>query len=651
MQVHWLDPRHLLATHNHELLVPTLMPSDVEILSMIPRIKEGGVFVQFETRRGDAYSSAEEVAQAVIRRLRKKPVRARFTTRPVHCHLVKGDPFLEDLLSRFPAARLRIEVKGNAVATSELTLEHLFGELRAFGRINDLVLGPYLKEQPRQASVQFRKMHGAVGARNCLHRYNIPILPTPPTSPLSAPSLATMFLTYDSVLKTSYIVDFFQKHPRIMVPLLGLLFAAFTFLIFDPLRSFNIVNKITGRFTIHGIGQSGPLAWLRSVLSSVFSHRIFDLFKHEGNGTVVRSSWSAREADEEKVVKWLTSIPDRLLFITGAKGAGKQALVKKVCSERRNVVTLNFAAFIERNDEEFVKGLSAALGFTPGFSLLTWVSSLMDIFTPGAGKASGAGTAQFSSQLQKILECTTDALVAIDSKQSRKVKSNDVGQVVVEEHKDRGEEIRNRLMELTKAGEATTQPNQHKLTSGKQIERNKLDIVGKAEADGQQSKDSNADSKDNGLINTDVISAKVEESKGHDRSEYADSIPLFIVDGFSPDNKDKVRPHTPSLHHHAALPPFPQGTLADKCPIPFFPTPAQQLHGGVRAVRSADDVGAARALPLPHGLHTRGEHQQVHARHQSTRTLHTHTRSTHRRALACDTPLTRPLRSLCRCRR
>ena len=47
----------------------------------------------------------------------------------------------------------------------------------------------------------------------------------------------------------------------------------------------------------------------------------------------------------------------------------------------------------------------------------------MDIFTPGAGKASGAGTAQFSSQLQKILEVTTDALVTIDSKQAKKVRS------------------------------------------------------------------------------------------------------------------------------------------------------------------------------------------------------------------------------------
>ena len=158
MQAHWLDPRHLLASHNHEQLIPHIVPQDVEILSMIPRIKEGGVFVQFEARRGDAYGEAADVAEAVIRRLRAKPVRARFTTRPVHCHLVKGDPFLEDLLSRFPSARLKLEVKGSAQATGDLTLEHLFGELRAFGRINDLVLLPWVKSGA-QRSASRRTQH------------------------------------------------------------------------------------------------------------------------------------------------------------------------------------------------------------------------------------------------------------------------------------------------------------------------------------------------------------------------------------------------------------------------------------------------------------------------------------------------------------
>ena len=555
MQAHWLDPRHLLATHNHETLIPTIMPTDVEIISMIPRIKEGGVFVQFETKKGDEYETAHDVSLAVIRRLRKKPVRARFTTRPVHCHLVDGEPFLEDLMSRFPSARLKIEMKGSDVACKEVTLEHLFGELRSFGRIVDLILGPYVKDQPRQASVQYRKMHGAVGARQCLHRSLIVVQP-PPATVGAAPPAATsimLFFTYDSVLKTSYIIDFANKHPRIVVPLMGLILAAFTILIFDPLRSFNITNKITGRFTIRGLTHSGPLVFLRAQLASLYNNRIFDVFKREGSETVVRSSWSAREADEEKVNRWLHSIPDRLLFITGAKGAGKQALVRKVTADRKNVVTINFGQFIDRNDEEFVKGLSNAIGFAPGFSILSWISNIMDIFTPGAGKASGAGTAQFTSQLQKILEVWTDALVAIDSRATKKIKSTADGQVAVTEQRHRGDEVRDKVVQLVKSGEGTSHPNEKSAETGRVAEKNKPLPIEKGGSDGGERKDQAKDDRqddtvssknaDNGIINTDKIAEKVGEAASHhqplDRSLFSDTIPLFIVDGFSPDNKDK----------------------------------------------------------------------------------------------------------------
>ena len=90
MQAHWLDPRHLLATHNHEQLIPSIMPQDVEIVSMIPRIKEGGVFVQFETRKGDHFAQAQDVADAVIRKLTKKVHHYYMPHTPTH-HLLPTD--------------------------------------------------------------------------------------------------------------------------------------------------------------------------------------------------------------------------------------------------------------------------------------------------------------------------------------------------------------------------------------------------------------------------------------------------------------------------------------------------------------------------------------------------------------------------------
>jgi len=40
--------------------------------------------------------------------------------------------------------------------------------------------------------------------------------------------------------------------------------------------------------------------------------------------------WSARQADEERVRKWLHTPPERILILTGPKGAGKASLVAKV---------------------------------------------------------------------------------------------------------------------------------------------------------------------------------------------------------------------------------------------------------------------------------------------------------------------------------
>jgi hypothetical protein len=226
-------------------------------------MKDGGVFVEVETRRSSGYESMEDIADVIARKLKANPRRALFTSRPVLCHVVKGNPFLDDIQNRFPAARLKMEIRGTPVALQDLTVEHLFHHLRAFGRINEISLSNYVKDAPRTATCTFRRLHGAIGARNCLHRLSFPVFPPlPPTIPsLSAlspsdyppipkfpptyvPNFATIFIMYDSILQTSYITEFASKHPRIMVPLVGLLFAAFTLLIFDPLRVFNIEIKL-----------------------------------------------------------------------------------------------------------------------------------------------------------------------------------------------------------------------------------------------------------------------------------------------------------------------------------------------------------------------------------------------------------------------
>lgn len=146
------------------------------------------------------------------------------------------------MLSVFPSARLKLDIRGSINNLNELTVEHLFHELRKFGRLYDITLGNIDKDKGiRTAHVTFVRMYAAVGARNCLHRYKLPLSQHLPYHPYvnnateianSTTSTVELYLYYDSILKTSVITDFFMNHPRIVVPLLGLLFATITYLIF-----------------------------------------------------------------------------------------------------------------------------------------------------------------------------------------------------------------------------------------------------------------------------------------------------------------------------------------------------------------------------------------------------------------------------------
>ena len=266
-------------------------------------------------------------------------------------------------------------------------------------------------------------MYGAVGARNCLHRYKIPL-----GSGGADSTGVGIYLYYESLLKTSMIADFFNKHTRIMIPLLGLLFAAVTYLVFDPIREFNVINHITKRFTLQSIesqySNSRLVRWFNTKYHQFRSSKFLSnmIGNHTNDQSNIEIVWSGRKLDEEKVIKWLHSVPDRILFLTGPKGTGKSALIDKAVKDKSNVIRIEFDKLLDRNDDEFVKGFSSALGFRPGFAFLTIVSQLLDVITPGASKATGSQS-QFGSQINKVLEVTAGALVEIAKKyQSRDVE-------------------------------------------------------------------------------------------------------------------------------------------------------------------------------------------------------------------------------------
>lgn len=96
---------------------------------------------------------------------------APYNFQPVRSFLVKGHPFLEDMVSRFPSLRLRIEFQGEPI-----NIENLYQHVRLYGKIYDIAAYPNPtvgKDPARYAIVQFTRIRSATSARTCLHGHQI----------------------------------------------------------------------------------------------------------------------------------------------------------------------------------------------------------------------------------------------------------------------------------------------------------------------------------------------------------------------------------------------------------------------------------------------------------------------------------------------
>lgn len=135
--------------------------------------KDGGAIITFSFRSTDG--SKIEVAKDIVERVNdyiaKNKIVAPFNLQSVRAFLVKGSPFLEDILARYPTQRIRIEFQGEAV-----NVENLYNHLRRYGKIFDIALYPnpmVAKDPSRYAIVQFTRVRAATSARNCLHGHYI----------------------------------------------------------------------------------------------------------------------------------------------------------------------------------------------------------------------------------------------------------------------------------------------------------------------------------------------------------------------------------------------------------------------------------------------------------------------------------------------
>ncbi|OAD00271.1 hypothetical protein MUCCIDRAFT_44126, partial [Mucor lusitanicus CBS 277.49] len=305
----------------------------------------------------------------------------------VRAFLVKGSPFMEDMIARYPTNRLRIEFQGEAV-----NVERLYRHLRPYGKVFDIALYPnpiVAKDPARYAIAQFTRTRFATSARNCLHGHYI--------------DGTRLNILYEKQLRTNVVKDWLVNHPRITIPVLAAIFAGITYVVFDPIRVFFITSKINQRFNPQ---EYAIYRWLRNeTWARLMPGGSRDL---ASAGTSV---WADDTEKTEKLISWLAETPETFVLVSGHKGSGKSALVKSAIKDRKNKLFIDCEAVGSgRNQSDMTKNLAKEVGYFPVFTWVSSMSGLIDtVVAATTGQKTGLSTNP-DSQTKAILETVAIAL-------------------------------------------------------------------------------------------------------------------------------------------------------------------------------------------------------------------------------------------------
>lgn len=209
-----------------ELALPKSLP--INILEILPRLKEGGAYVKFSHDDG---VQASEVEKSLKQYLRDNPINPWFNPfQRVRACLVHGRPWVEDLC-RFPSPRLKVEFTSSSAGheASELSQEDLYSLFRKYGQMVEIESQPAeSKVVPRFAYLNFTRVRHAIMARNCLHGSII-------AGKEGKAELGTLLkIGFERKAKSHWIRDWFMNHPRIVIPAVFALVAAVSVAVFNP---------------------------------------------------------------------------------------------------------------------------------------------------------------------------------------------------------------------------------------------------------------------------------------------------------------------------------------------------------------------------------------------------------------------------------
>ncbi|KAI4161635.1 MAG: hypothetical protein LQ342_004643 [Letrouitia transgressa] len=382
--------------------LPESLP--IQVSKVLPRYKEGGVFVKFSH---DPAVPATEIETTLQVYLRDHPIRPWFSPfRRVRSFLVQGRPWLEDL-HRFPSSKLKVEFVplGPGSETPDLSEETLYGLFRKYGKMGDITPQPAgSKDLPRYAVLHFSRIRHAIMAKNCMHRYIVS------ESEGGAETETLIKIMYEQRIKAHVVRDWIFNHPRIVIPLIAAFLATFTVAVFDPIRTFFIKSHITHNFHIT---DNKAYKWLRS--QATRANDLLRLKRHKTEDASLSTIWDDRKSAIEKIQNWLMETADTFIVIQGPRGSGKMELVlDQSLKGRGNNLVIDCKPIQEaRGDSATIGAAAAEVGYRPVFSWMNSISSLIDLAAQGTIGTKTGFSETLDTQLAKIWQNTTNALKAI----------------------------------------------------------------------------------------------------------------------------------------------------------------------------------------------------------------------------------------------
>jgi len=377
----------------------------------VPRLKDGGAFVKFSHGSNVAPSDIEKrISQSLV----ENPIKPWFSPfRGIKVGLVKGVPWLEDLYRRFPKSRVKVEFippnpGGEAV---EMDHEKLYGLFRKYGKIGEITSQPSdSKLMPKYAFLDFVIVRDAIMARNCMHGVVIP------ESLGGGKSGTQLRLSYEQRVKPHHIWDWVTNHPRIVIPIIAALLAAFTVVVFDPIREFFVKAHVQHKFRI---SNNRLYKWFKRQTSDILSFR-----RQHGDTASLNALFTHRKDIIELVQTWLLETADTFIVIQGPRGSGKKELiVDQALKSRKDVLVMDCKSIVEtRSESGTISKLAAAVGYRPVFSWANNLSSLIDLAVQGTTGVKAGFSETFESQLDKIFQTTAAALKQVSLSEYNKDK-------------------------------------------------------------------------------------------------------------------------------------------------------------------------------------------------------------------------------------